>query len=76
MNEKTASQLTDEILSKMKQAQKFRIIRQVPDDFEFRGSSPFDISINSKGVMTFQIYATSLEEAQKKVDDYLDPFSD
>lgn len=76
MNEKTASELTDEIIGKMKQAQKFRIIRQVPEDFEFRGPVPFDISINSKGLMTFQVYATSLEEAQKKVNDYLEPFGD
>lgn len=76
MNEKTPAELTMEIIDNMMKAQKFRIVRQVPDDFEFRGAAPFDISINSKGVMVFQVYATSLEEAQKQVDDYLEPFGD
>lgn len=74
MTDKTASQLTDEIINKMKQAQKFRIMRPVPEDFEFNGTVPFDISINAKGLMTFSVYATSLEEANKKIDAYLNRY--
>lgn len=74
--EKTAAKFTLEVMDRMKQAKKWHIIRQVPDDFEFRGPVPFDISISSTGVMTFVIYAPTLEEAHKMVNDYLEPFSD
>lgn len=75
MSQKTASQLTSEIIDRMKQTQKFRIMRPVPDDFEFRGGPvPFSISISAKGVMTFTVYAVSLEEANKKIDAYLNPY--
>ena len=74
MTDKTPAELTQEIIGKMKQAQQFRIIRQLPDDFEFNGVSPFNISINSKGVMVFTVYATSLEEANRSVDKFLNPY--
>jgi len=72
--EKTAKQLTDDILANMRKAQQFRIIRQLPDDFEFFGGPvPFDIRIKNE-VMTFTVYATSLHEAIAQVDDYLRHF--
>ena len=75
MNDKTPSQLTSEIIDRMKQSQQFRIMRPVPDDFEFRGGPvPFTISINAKGVMTFTVYAVSLEEANRKINAYLNPY--
>lgn len=75
MNDKTPSQLTSEIIDRMKQTQKFRILRPVPDDFEFRGGPvPFTISINAKGIMAFTVYAVSLEEANQRIDEYLNPY--
>jgi hypothetical protein len=72
--EKTAKQLTDDILANMRKAQQFRIIRKLPDDFEFFGGPvPFDIRIKNE-VMTFTVYATSLHEAIAQVDDYLRHF--
>ena len=75
MTDKTPSQLTSEIIDRMKQVQKFRIIRPVPEDFEFRGGPvPFTMSINAKGIMSFTVYALTLEEANQKVDEYLNPY--
>jgi hypothetical protein len=72
--EKTAKELTQQIMDNMKKAQQFRIIRQLPDDFEFFGGPvPFDIRIKNE-VMTFTVYATSLQEAVAQVDDYLKDF--
>ena len=71
---KTAKEYTDELISRMKQSQKFVIIRSVPEHFEFRGPVPFNISINDKGVMRFTLYATSIEEANQRVDEYLNPY--
>lgn len=75
MNHKSSSQLTSEIIDRMKRTQKFRIMRPVPEDFEFPGGPvPFTISISAKGVMTFTVYAVTLEEANKKIDEYLNPY--
>jgi hypothetical protein len=72
--EKTAKELTKDILENMRKAQQFRIIRQMPDDFEFFGGPiPFDIRIKDE-IMTFTVYATSLEEANAQVNDYLSRF--
>ena len=69
--EKTAKELTQDIMNNMKKAQQFRIIRQLPDDFEFFGGPvPFDIRIKNE-IMTFTVYATSLKEANAQVDEYL-----
>lgn len=72
--EKTAKELTKDILDNMRKAQQFRIIRQMPDDFEFLGGPiPFDIRIKNE-IMTFTVYATSLQEANSQVDEYLSRF--
>ena len=72
--EKTAAELTQDIMNNMKKAQQFKIIRQLPDDFEFFGGPvPFDIRIKNE-VMTFTVYATSLQEAISQVDQYLSRF--
>ena len=71
---KTAKEFTDELIGRMKQAQQFRIVRPIPDDFEFRGPVPFDIKISNE-TMIFTVYATSLEDASNKVDDYLNPYA-
>lgn len=72
--EKTAKELTQDIMNNMKKAQQFRIIRQLPDDFEFFGGPvPFDIRIKNE-IMTFTVYSTSLKEANAQVDDYLKDF--
>ena len=74
--EKSSAQLVSELMDRMKQTKKWHIIRQVPENFEFLGPAPFTISISSKGVMTFVVYAPTIEEAHQKVDDYLEPFAD
>jgi hypothetical protein len=72
--EKTAEELTQQIMDNMRKAQQFRIIRKLPDDFEFFGGPvPFDIRIKNE-VMTFTVYATSLQEAIAQVDDYMRHF--
>lgn len=71
--EKTAAEFTKDIIERMKQAKQFRIIRPIPDDFEFRGPVPFDIKISNE-TMVFTVYATSIEDAHSKVDQYLNPY--
>ncbi len=64
-------ELTQNIIERVMKLQTFRIIRTRPDDFEFNGPVPFDVKINKEDVMTFTVYAMTLEEANKQVDTYL-----
>jgi hypothetical protein len=58
-----------DIMSRIKNLQQFRIITEVPDDFDFRGVVPYDMRIKD-GVAVVTIWAVTLEEAQRKVTEY------
>ena len=58
------------IMDRIKSLQEFNIVRAVPENFEFNGTVPFDMVIN-EGTMSIKIYAASLDEANTKVDEYL-----
>lgn len=66
----TAREITDLLIQRAKRSQKFRIVRQQPDDFMFRGRVPFDIQIKD-GIMTCEVYAVDLGEANAQVDEFL-----
>jgi len=68
---KNAAEYTAELIDRAKRSQKFRIVRQQPDDFMFRGRVPFNIQIKD-GIMTCEVYAVDLGEANAQVDEFLD----
>lgn len=57
-------------MDRVKSLRKFTIQSEIPDNFEMRGTIPFDMKI-SNGIGTFTVYAASQEEAVSKVDEYL-----
>ena len=71
MDEITSQQITNDLIEKVKNLQKFKIVRVLPKDFSFNGVVPFDLEIDSKGLMTFTVYAMDLKEANQQVNDYL-----
>ena len=67
----TAKEITENLITKAKSMQKFRIVKPQPENFIFNGKVPFDISIKEE-VMVFSVYALNLAEANAMVDKYLD----
>ncbi len=63
---KTARDLANALINKAKSMQTFRIMHPVPDDFEFGGVVPFDISIRNE-IMTCTVHALTIEEAREQV---------
>jgi len=63
---KTARDLANALINKAKSMQTFRIMQPVPDDFEFGGVVPFDISIRNE-IMTCTVHALTIEEAREQV---------
>jgi hypothetical protein len=71
----TAKQITDELIGRMKQAQKFEIVLDAPSPMRFLGTVPFDVFV-SQGKLYCTIYATSYEEALAQAQEFartLDP---
>jgi hypothetical protein len=42
----------------------------LPDNFQFRGKSPFDIYITNNNVALVKVIAATLEEATEKANDF------
>lgn len=70
MNE--VKKLASDLIQRAMHMQTFKLLREIPDTFEFRGTVPFDVKINREGLMTFTVHALNLEEANAMVDRYLE----
>lgn len=58
------------ILKELKKLREFNVDVDVPEGFQISGVIPFDASISgNKG--TFKVLATSFEEAEKRIQDYI-----
>jgi hypothetical protein len=68
---KNAAEFAQNLIERARQMQKFRIVKQQPENFVFGGKVPFDISIKDD-MMTFTVHAVDLAEAHAMVDKYLD----
>ncbi len=57
-------------IERAKNLKKWKIVLPVPEEFEFRGVVPFDISIRD-GIMTCAVWAVTPEEAKVRVYHYI-----
>jgi hypothetical protein len=57
------------IMEKIKSLQEYEVQYIIPEDFDFYGVVPFDMSISS-GVALVRLVAPSLEEAVNRVENY------
>lgn len=63
------------IMHRAKNLQEFEIQQTIPDTFRFRGPVPYDMEILGDQ-MFIKVWAISLDEAVRKVKEYLDRCSD
>jgi hypothetical protein len=64
------SETINEIMDRVKSLREFTIVIDIPDGTTFGGVIPFDVTI-SKKKGTFKVYAASLQEAEDKVNKFL-----
>lgn len=65
------SDTINEIVHRMKNLREYTINVDIPEGFQLNGIIPYDINITgNKG--RFKIYALSKEEAEQKIQEYLD----
>ena len=60
----------DTVINRMKNLRQFTIEVDLPEDFQLHGVMPFDIKIK-KNKGWFKLYALTIEEAQEKVDEFI-----
>lgn len=59
-----------DIMKRVKSLQVFTVERELPEDFAFTGTIPYDMKI-SEGIAYIKVYAVDLAEANQRVDDFL-----
>jgi hypothetical protein len=68
---KALHQQTQEIIDRIKNLKEFKIIRNVPDDFELNGIMPYDIRFDNNRMLTVTLTAATQEEAESRVDEFI-----
>lgn len=61
----------DAVMNRIRNLEEYEVQINVPEEFEFNGPVPYDMEIAS-GVAWVKVIATSLEEAQFKVNEYFE----
>jgi hypothetical protein len=69
----TAKELTENLISRAKAMQTFRIMRQLddPEIIHSAGVIPFDLKMTREGRLTVTVHAMTLEEANQQVDSWI-----
>jgi hypothetical protein len=69
----TAKELTENLISRAKAMQTFRIMRQLddPEIIHSAGVIPFDLKMTREGQLTVTVHAMTLEEANQQVDSWI-----
>lgn len=62
------------VLERVMNLQTFKVVVELPDEFEFNGRVPYDMSIKD-GMVTMHIPALTLKEARALADQFLNPYS-
>lgn len=68
---KTAKQIFDETMGRVKRLQMFEVKRELPLNWMPNGTMPFDMKA-SNGVGTFIVYAEFLQDAEDQVSQFLE----
>ena len=62
------------VLDRVMNLKTFKVVTELPDDFEFNGRVPYDMSIKND-IVTMHIPALTLAEAKQLADQYLNPYT-
>lgn len=61
----------DNVMDRIKNLSEYEVQVNVPEDFDFRGPVPYDMSI-AGGIAWVKVIATSIEEATLKANEYFE----
>lgn len=61
----------NELMNRVKSLQIFTIERELPEDFVFTGTVPYDMKI-SDNTAFIKVYAADLSEANQRIDEFFE----
>ena len=67
----TAKDICDQFINRAKNLNEFTITTDVPDDFRFNGTVPFDMQIK-EGIIEAKVFAVDFEEAVDRLSTWLE----
>ena len=67
----TAKDIMDQFINRAKQLQEFTVCVNVPDDFRFNGTVPFDMKIVNNEIEA-KVWAVNFEEAVDRLDEWIE----
>ena len=59
-----------QVMNRIKNLQEFEVVIDIPDEFIFNGTMPFDMIIDRDQSARVLVIAETQAEAEKKVDDF------
>lgn len=65
-----SAEMAQDLINRAKNLKEFVIERELPENFEFYGQVPFDISIKD-GMGKFKVVALTESDAESEVENYL-----
>jgi hypothetical protein len=67
----TAKEITDHFINRAKHLNEFTVTTDVPEDFRFNGTIPFDMEIK-ENVIHARVWAIDFDEAAQRLDSWLE----
>lgn len=61
----------NDLMKRVKSLQVFTVEREVPEEFVFTGTVPYDMKI-SENTAYIKVYAVDLDEANQKIDEFFE----
>ena len=71
----TAKDLTENLIFRAKNLIEFDVETELPDDFSFNGTVPFDLKIKDN-IITAKVWAVDFNEAAQRLNEYLESCRD
>lgn len=67
----SAVDLATDLIFRAKHLHEFTVTTEIPDDFRFNGTIPFDMQITGS-VIEAKVWAIDFDEAARRLDQFLD----
>jgi len=66
----------DDVIYRMKNLKKFKIVRDVNENFILNGKMPYDVKLDKNNVLTVTLMAVDKEEAERRVSEFISGMKD
>ncbi len=66
----------DNVIFRMKNLKEYKVVRPLDDNFVLNGKMPYDVKLDKDNMLTVTLMAVDREEAERRVDEFLEGMKD